>query len=262
MLLKAMTRLHYACASLLLLATTVHSEPTNIAEDDASKSEYGGSWDSGKNGGTGFGSWTMTSEGNDADRHSGFFIASTDTNKDLNNIAKDGKAFGMFANGSGFEQAVAYRSFIKPLAVGDSFSFMLENGRFEKKFDKDESGGGAVGLVLRTGNATSAPTDYNSGAMFEFGFYQGTDNYQIYDGSKPSDSGVAFTDSGVTVTVTVTGSDSYDLEIQTMSDKKLTKLPGRKFISSGEIESMAVFDRNAEKNDVYFNQFQVAHDDK
>ena len=257
-----MIRLLAACTALVLLATSAFAEPTNIAEDDASKSEYGGSWDSGKNGGTGFGSWTMTTDGNDADRHSGFFIATTDTNKDLNNIAKEGKAFGMFANGSGFEQAVAYRSFITSLAVGDSFSFMMENGKFEKKFEKDESGGGAVGLVLRTGNSTSATTDYNSGAMFEFGFYQGTDNYQIYDGSKPSDSGVAFTDAGVTVTVTVTGSDSYDLEIQSMSDKKLTKLPGRKFISSGEIESIAVFNRNAEKNDVYFNQFQVARDEK
>ena len=256
-----MTRFTSACVALFLLATTAYAEPTNIAEDDASKSEYGGSWDSGKNGGTGFGSWTMTAEGNDAERHAGFFIASTDTNKDLTGIAKEGKAFGMFANGSGFEQAVAYRSFIKPLAVGDSFSFMMENGKFEKKFEKDETGGHAVGLVLRTGNATSSTTDYNSGAMFEFGYYQGSDNYQIHDGSTTSDSGVAFTDSGVSVTVTVTGSDSYDLEIQTMSDKKLTKLPGRKFKSSGEIESMAVFNRNAEKNDVYFNQFQVARDE-
>ncbi len=257
-----MIRHVFACAALSCLAAAAFAELTNIAEDDASKSEYGGSWDSGKNGGSGFGSWTMTTDGNDADRHSGFFIASTDTNKDLNNIAKEGKAFGMFANGAGFEQAVAYRSFIKPLEAGDSFSFMMENGRFEKKYEKDETGGHAVGLVLRTDNATSSTTDYNSGAMFEFGYYQGTDNYQIHDGTATSDSGVAFTDAGVTVTVTVTGSDSYDLEIQTMNDKKLTKLPGRKFKSSGEIESLAVFNRNAEKNDVYFNQFQVARDEK
>jgi hypothetical protein len=257
---KRFTALLFTAASLYVATTS--AEPTNIAEDDAAHSGYSGSWDSNKNGGSGFGAWIMTVEGNEGDRHSGFFIASTDSNKDLNGIAKEGKAFGLFANGSGFEQAVAYRPFHKPLAVGDSFSFMMENGRFEKKFEKDESGGGAVGLVLRTGNATSATTDYNAGAMFEFGFYQGQEHYQIYDGSDTPDSGVAFTDAGLSVSVTVTGADTYDLEIQTLSDKNLTKLPGRKFKSSGDIESMAVFNRNGEKNDVYFNQLQVARDEK
>ncbi len=255
-----MNRITVLCAAALLLRLTAQAEPTNLAEDDAST--YGSSWDASKSNGSGFGSWVMTNEGNDENRHSGFYIATTDNNKDLNGIAKDGKAFGLYANGSGFEQAVAYRPLNKPLASGDSFSFMIENGKFEKKFEKDESGGGAVGLVLRTGNATSATTDYNTGAMFEFGFYQGQDNYQIYDGSPTPDSGVAFTDGGLTVTVTVTGSDTYDLEVQTMSDKKLTKLPGRKFKSSGSIESMALFNRNSEKNDVYFNQFQVSREEK
>ncbi|MDQ6626479.1 MAG: hypothetical protein M3Y69_10155 [Verrucomicrobiota bacterium] len=260
--MKITPLLRLVVASFAAILATSHAAPTNIAEDDASKSEYGGGWDSGKNGGNGFGSWAMTSDATGENRHAGFYIATTDNNKDLNGIAKEGKAFGIFANGEGFEQAVAFRSLIKPLAVGDSFSFMIENGRFEKKFEKDESGGGAVGLVLRTGNSASAPTDYNAGAMFEFGYYQGSDNYQIYDGTKSTDSGVAFTDAGLTVTVTVTGSDSYDLEIQNMSDKKLTKLPGRKFSSSGSIESFAVFNRNSEKNDVFVNQFQIARDEK
>lgn len=245
-----------------LASASAFAAPVNIAEDDASKPEYGGGWDSGKNGGNGFGAWAMTSDASGENRHAGFYVATTDNNKDLNGIAKDGKAFGIFANGEGFEQAVAFRSLSKPLTTGDSFSFMLENGKFEKKFEKDESGGGAVGLVLRSGNSASAPTDYNAGAMFEFGYYQGKENYQIFDGSNSADSGVAFSESGVTVTLTVTGSDSYDLEIQTMSDKKLTKLPGRKFSSSGNIESLAVFNRNSEKNDVYFNQFQVSHEEK
>src|ERR1700730_2546740 len=183
-----MNRSIVACFSIFWLTSLpVLAEPTNIAEDDAS--QYGEGWGNGKNGGTGFGSWTMTSEGNDESRHSGFFIATTDNNKDLNGIAKDGKAFGLYANGSGFEQAVAYRSLDKPLAVGDSFSFMMETGNFEKKFDKDE-GGGAIGLTLRSGNATDSTADYNKNALFEIGHYQGQSNYQIYDGSNKPDSGV------------------------------------------------------------------------
>lgn len=246
-----------ACVTVLSLTSTF-AEPTNIAEDDASP--YGSSWDNAKNAGSGFGNWTQTTEGNADKRHSGFFIATTENNKDLNGIAKDNKAFGLFANGTGFEQAVAYRSFAKPLVIGDSFSFMMESGAFEKKFETDDPTPSSVGLVLRTGNANTATSDYNTNAVCEIGHYQGKNNYQIYDGTENTDSGVAFTDAGISATVTVTGPDTYDLEIQNMADKAITKLPGRKLKASGAIESMAVFNRNSEKNDVFFNQFQVTRE--
>jgi hypothetical protein len=47
-----------------------------------------------------------------------------------------------------------------------------------------------------------------------------------------------------------------------MKDKKLTKLPGRKFRSGTPIQSFAIFNRNGEKYDAFFNQFQVAHETK
>ena len=248
--------------SLRVTAINVEAESSVIAEDEASQTAYGASWDNNKNGGSGFGPWTMTSEGNDKDRHAGFFIANTKNNPDLNGIAKNDKAFGLFANGSGFEQAVAYRNFGKPLQTGDSFSFMMENGPFEKKFDKDDPTPGSVGIVLRSGNANATPADYNKDALFEIGFYQGKSNYQIYDGSgaDKADSGVAFNDGGISVTVTITGADTYDLEIQTLQDKNIVKLPGRKLSGSGSIQSMAAFNRNSEKYDVFFNQFQVARE--
>lgn len=257
----------FSCALILLLALyapAILAESTVIAEDEASQSTYGGQWDNSKNGGSGFSSWTLATEGNDADRHSGFFLADTKNNPDLNGIVKNDKAFGVFANGSGFEQAVGYRAFEKPLGVGDSFSFMMENGTFEKKFDKDDPTPGSIGLVLRSSNANSSVADYNKDAVFEFGYYQGKTNYQIYDGSgaDKADSGVPFVDSGISVTITLTGPDTYDLEIQTMKDKNVIKLPGRKLTSSGPIQSMALFDRNGEKYDAFFNQFQVARETK
>ena len=239
-----------------------YAEPTNLAEDDASQSAYSSGWDNGKNGGSGFGPWTITIDGNDNERHSGTFVAQTDSNQDLNGIAKDKKAFGLFANGAGFEQAVAYRPLEKPLAIGDSFSFMLEHGAFEKKGEKDDPTLGSIGLVLRGGNANGSTSDYNTGALCEFGFYQGKTNYQIYDGTSATDSGVPFTDAGVSVTITLVSAETYDLEVQTLSDKKITKLPGRKLKSSGTIESFSIFDRNGEKNDAFFNQFQVSRDAK
>jgi hypothetical protein len=247
-------------AGAVCFLNQTRAESLVIAEDDASNSAYGSQWDNSKNGGSGFGNWSLTTEGNEAERHSGFFIANIKNNSDLNGIAKNEKAFGMFANGTGFEQAVAYRLFDKPLQRGDSFSFMMENGPFEKKFGTDDTTPGSIGLVLRTTNASASVGDFNKDAVFEFGYYNGKTNYQIFDGSgaDKADSGVPFTDSGISVTVTVTGPDTYDLEIQTLKDKTLTKLPGRKFSAAGSIQSFAIFNRNGERNDAYFNQFQVA----
>ncbi|MEO5718645.1 MAG: hypothetical protein ABIR29_08755, partial [Chthoniobacterales bacterium] len=182
-------------------------------------------------------------------------------NKDLGGIAQNGKAWGLYANGTGFEQAVAFRALTTPLAPGNSFSFMLETGPFEKKSEGDP-GDGSAGLTLRTSNAAESPADYGKDAVFQFGHYDGKPNYQVRDGSgdDKADTGVAFTDAGVSVTVTITGPDTYDLEIQDMSDKKLTKLPGRKLRAAGAISSLAIFNRNSEKNDVFFNGLQVARE--
>ncbi len=246
-------------SSLLVFVSQANGENSVIAEDDASEAAYGSSWDNSKSGGSGFSNWALTTEGNDNERHSGFFIADTKYNSDLKGITKNNKAFGFYANGSGFEQAVAYRNFEKPLQPGDSFSFMMENGVIEKKFDKDDPTPGSIGVVLRSGTANSSVADYNKEALFEFGYYQDKPNYQVYDGSggDKSDTGVPLSDAGISVTVTITGADSYDLEIQTMNDKKVTKLPGRKFSGTGAIKSLALFDRNGEKYDAYFNQLQV-----
>src|ERR1044071_129912 len=111
-----------------VFASAIRSESLVIAEDDASNSAYTSGWDNSKNGGSGFGNWSLTTEGNDNERHSGFYIATTRNNPDLNGINKNDKAFGLFANGPGFEQAVGYRAFDKPLQKGDSFSFMMDNG--------------------------------------------------------------------------------------------------------------------------------------
>jgi hypothetical protein len=93
----------------------------------------------------------------------------------------------------------------------------MENGLIEKKFEKDDSAGGSIGLTLRTGNATDSPGDYNKDAVFEFGFYQGKENYQAYDGVEQT---------------------------------------------AGPIQSLAIFDRNGEKNDAFFDSLRVARENK
>jgi len=254
-----MKKLSFALC-LALIFGFVRADQTNLAEDDASQ----GPIESGKNSGSGFGEWKLLTDGNDANRHSGSFIATSEHNTDLNGIAQNGKAWGLFANGTGFEQAVAFRAFSEPLAVGDSFSFLMENGRIEKKFETDDPTPGSIGLTLRTSNLADAPADYCKDAVFEFSYEEGKDNYQIHDGAgaDQADTGIPFTDSGVIVTVTITGSGTYDLEIQTAADKKLSKLPGRKLSSAGAITSLAIFNRDGEKADAFFNGLQVARENK
>ena len=89
-------------------------------------------------------------------------------------------------------------------------------------------------------NTTRPSATFGYGWDFQgkFGYYSGKDKYQIYDGSgaDKADSGLPFSDTGISVTVTITGPDTYDLEIQTLKDKKLTKLPGRKLSAAGSIQ--------------------------
>jgi hypothetical protein len=240
--------------------TPAATEQVPIADDNASNAAYNDGWTGGDNGGTGFGEWTQHAmSAANTESHAGFFIANKTQNPDLNNVDIGEKAFGLYANGTAFEAAVAFRPIQKPLAAGESFSFLMEHAAIERKFDADDPATGGVGLTLRTGNASGNSDDYNKGSRFEFGFYEGQTNYQVFDGEASHDTGVAYTDAGVTVTFTLATADTYDLEITTMGDRKTTKLTGRKLMGNpgGAVESFVIFARDTEKYDAFFNGFQV-----
>ena len=247
---------------LLSMVCAVSSRAADpiLAEDDASDAVYRGGWKA-EGGGSGFGTWTFQDahlQGGDS--FSGFYIADTSgSNGDLGALAIGGKGFGMFANGVGFEIAEAFRPLKKPLAVGQTFSFLVKHSGFAKKFDKDDPGTGSVGITLRSGTSSASVEDYNKGARFEFGSYGGKPNYQIYDGEVAQDTGIPLVDGGLTVSVTLVTPDTCDVEVTTLADKKKTTLKGRKLGGKpgDAIESFCIFNRNGEKNDAYFNGFQV-----
>ena len=247
--------------STVCLLSAVHAKPLDvIGDDDASKSEYGtNGWSNDHSDGTGFGKWQLrTSTKQGTNSNAGFYIAGPEKT-DLNGVAMRGKAFGLYANGTAFEEAAAFRSFDKPLQVGQSFSFLVEHGAFVKKFDTDADGTASVGLTLRTGNAASSADDYNQGDRFEFGYYQGANAYVIYDGDGTKTLDIPFTDAGMAVTLTLVTADTYNLEITTLADHKTTHLTERKLggTAGALIESFCIFDRNGETNDAYFNGFQI-----
>jgi len=246
--------------ALVTCSLCAHAADPILAEDDATDGAYKTGWKT-DGGGSGFTDWVLQSvHAPSGDSYSGYFIADTaGANADGAAVAIGGKAFGMFANGVSFEVAEAFRGLKKPLAVGQTFSFLMKSGDFVKKFATDDPGAGSVGITLRTGNESASVDDYNKEARFEFGSYAGKPNYQIYDGETTQDSGIPVSDGGVTVSVTLATADTYDLEVTTLADKKKTTLKGRKLggQAGGAIGSFCIFDRNGEKNDAFFNGFQV-----
>jgi hypothetical protein len=247
--------------SVFSLVPAWSQDRVNVSEDDAAHSAYGGGWETGKNGGTGFGSWTLQSRGGvEQDSHSGFFVASVDGQGDIDGVGIAGRALGLFANGRSFEGAVAYRSLDAPLAFGDSFSLMMECSDFVRKFETDDSRPGSIGFSLRTGASSESCDDYLLGSRLQFGFYEGEANYQVHDGEDNPDTGVPVTDKGVAVTVTLVTPDTYDLEITALDTKETKKLAGRKLGGDAgmPIESFAIFNNDGETGDAYFNGFQVS----
>jgi hypothetical protein len=244
------------CSALSLTA----DERMNLAEDDGSDPAYKGGWKSGTSGGSGYRGWTLRSvKSGDADAHAGGYIAEREQTARLNGIAIRKKAFALYANGQGFEAAVAFRSLKKPLAIGDTFSFLFEHDAIERKFERDAPGGGAMGLVLRTGHASDDAAAYNHGARFEFGAYEGRATYSIHDGESTHDTGIPLTDAGLSVSFTLLADDRYELEVTTLANRNVIRLPPRKLggPAGGKIESLCLFNRDGEKSDAFFNGLQV-----
>jgi hypothetical protein len=243
----------------LTLSIPAYGDANPVAQDDARQAAYGAEWTNGSNGGSGFTAWNQQMLTGSGNSNAGFYIASVGDHPDLKGATKNGKAFGLYANGINFEVASAFRGFSAPVAVGQSVSITWQTGVFERKFDVDSDAAGSVGFTLRTGNAGSGVDDYNKGARFEFGVYAGLVDYQIYDGQDDHDSGVLFDDGGVKLKFTLTGPDTYDLDITTLADQKTKTLKARKLggAAGGTVDSLCIFDRNWEKNDAYFNDIEV-----
>lgn len=145
--MKTKTILHLVL-SIALIQSVRAADHVILAEDDASDGAYGSGWKS-EGGGSGFGDWAIqTHAGSGGQSFAGSFIVNKQQNPELKGAGLKDKAFGMYANGVSFEASAAFRSLKKPLAVGQTFSFLMQTGDFTKKFDQDDSTPGEIGVVL------------------------------------------------------------------------------------------------------------------
>ncbi len=242
------------CIAIGLLAHT-RSDAAVVASDTASN--YGVAWAG--NGGTGFDTWVF--QNNPASGFAGQFLANTGSHGDLNYVwsVPDFKAWGTFANGSGFQESVAFRGFgftgsgwANALnEAGDQFKVSFEHGGI--------STGGAVGFSLRNGNADAGPGNYNTNQRFEFGFQGGTSSYSIFDASGQTFTGIPFTSDGLDVVFTMTSQNHYSLQVFNANGGGLLgtftgQLSGA---LNSTIDSVALYNRDAESANAYFNKLEI-----
>lgn len=233
----------------------------NIAEDDASWGNYNDGWGSKQNSGGGFGPWTLISTPTDETKQtwSGFYVAPS-SNPGLDTIAYGGKAWGMYANGQRFEEAVAFRDLWRPLASRDTFSLFFEFDGFDTKWSADTLRPGRAGFALRVAESPDTMDDYREGARFVFETVDSIGNYIVSDSESEWNTKIKVDPKGAMVSVTPRGFYSYDLQIKTLGDGVIHKFLGRRLGGKADqpIKNLVIFALNTEKNDVYFSGLQVA----
>lgn len=252
-------RLFVAVVTWSLVVGWQSVEATVIAQDTASDAVYNDGWQTGDNGGFGFGAWTIrtTTGGNDA--FNGVFVGSSTGNGDGDsngdgdiNTSPGNRALGLYANSG--NAAVAFRAFNTPLSLGHTFYISMDNGYIN-------TGGPSVGFTLRSGNANSSTADYNVGARFEFLFLGGDTGYTVIDGTGTHyfTPNIGFTDEGLRLQFFMTGVNSYSLVVSNTSGTVLSSISGTLGGTlNAPIDSFAVYNRGAGSGsayDAFFNSF-------
>jgi len=236
--------------ALALAFSATHTARAVTAEDDAAQPVYTNGWFSGTNGGSGFGPWFLTNTVNDANDFAGFLIqgsgvAAVDTN---------GKSFAMYANGNNSDAAVAYRSFSNALTSSNVFTLKFKNDSV--------ANGGVVGFSLGSSGSFGTPVDFatiTENARFSFYFVGGSADYTIFDGNVTSDSGVPWTQAGLTLQFALVDASHYSLTIKSADGSAtLASFFDQALQNSGNIDTFAGYNlqTGGGEND-YFNQLNI-----
>ncbi len=241
------------------------------AEDEAYFEAYAEGWQTGQWSGRGFKQWALFApkyETVGEEQYAGFFIADAAQEADLAECAREGRAFGIFANGTGFEETAAFRAFERPLASGDVFSLRFEFDGFGTKFERDAEGTSSVGIALRTTESADDLSELSQGRALILAVIEGLSTYQIIDAEGRTNTRVFIDEAGIEVGVVVREGDLYDLQIMTLSDRVTHEFNARRLnvhASSSEVmppdsslKGFALFNLNGGANNAYFGAFQIS----
>lgn len=229
-------------------------DAANVAYDDAANAAYSDGWQTGDNGGFGFGAWTLSTVSGDSSRN-GHFIGDSSLNGDpapTGDINTSGAAWGLYANqlvgmeGPVIGVATAFRPFTGgELAINQTLRLRMDNGLV----DPMQIGPGTVGFSLN---------------RFSFFFANGATEYRIGNGN-PSDAvgltgtGVPLTYNGLDIAFTRTGTDTYEL-IVTPNGGSAVVINGVMPDTGGSLDGITLYNRTAgpgSSRDLFFNNLEI-----
>jgi hypothetical protein len=226
----------------------------------------------GLNDGFGFGPWVLTTSGPSSH---GFFTTrsatplppiSTITNyANTNGVGpgfgsapgNDGNAhvWGLFANGTGANSAVAYRGFSNSIPTNYVFKMQWES------LGIGNNSTNLGGFFLRNGNSTNGTSDFQTGYRFAFYYIGGGNNsYTYLDNNGPQYINIPFGNGQVQVEFTLETADTYRLVVKALTNtsviyaildnQPLGGTPG------STIDSVALF-ANETSGNQNFNRMQI-----
>ena len=259
--IRARFALLVACALAASVATS-SADASLIASDDASDPAYNDGWQSGDNGGSGWGGgWTFRNGGNVVQNNpSGSFFgafvgdsrgnnnpagASGDSNSDLDINSTGNKAWGMYANTA--NELYAVRPFSGALDVGQTVSFTFDNGNVDSTR--------VLGVRLLA-NAADIAT-----RQFELRFVGGDSFYTVVAGANQTTTH-GFTREGIRASFTLTGTNSYSLDVTRLQSGVTQTITGSLINPGGNTAINGIAFRNlaagsGATNDGYFNSISV-----
>jgi len=266
----AATRLAAGLLAALTLPLAGYAQSYVAGEDEAYYDAYSDGWQTGDWSGRGFKDWRLFApEYGTAgeEQYAGFFIANAEVEADLAGAASEGRAFGIYANGTGFEETAAFRAFERPLAEGDVFSLRFEFDGFGSKFERDADGISSVGIALRYTESATDLSELSTGRALVLAIIEGLSTYQILDAGGRLNTRVFIDEAGIELGVTAGADGRYDLQITTLSDNVRHTFadrrmnlpdPDRAAAEDASLKSFALFNLNGGANNAYFGAFQLS----
>lgn len=235
----------------LLAVSLAPAQP--VALDDAARPAYASGWANGTNDGFGFGPWVLADNNNtNTANYAGFFIGSAGVAAvDVTN-----KSFGLYANGTTYTYATAYRGLSNALTTSEVFTLKFKNTGIVT--------GGVMGFSLFNSASFAGATTYaelTGNSRFSFYFIGGDPNYVIRDGNVFTDSGVGWTSGGLTLEFALESADYYRLTIKNAEGTTiLASFSGLPLqgVGGSAIDSIVCYNLSTAGNEnAYFNQFAV-----
>lgn len=261
------------CAIALALCALANACAQNYiaGEDEAYFDAYTDGWQSGDQSGRGFGEWQLLAPdyaSESEEQYAGFFIADTARETDLADFGNYGKAFGIFANGTQFEETVAFRAFDRSLAPGDHFSLRFKFEGFTTKFERDAEEISSVGIALRNDAIATSLDAIKEGRLWVLAILEGLSTYQLFDGEDRFNTRVFIDPLGAELGITIREDNRYDLQIMTLSDQVVHHFKNRPLQTprqgknadtemKREVRGLALFNLNGGANNAYFSALQV-----